>query len=106
MFGRDRINDPDNTMGNASQHHTTPCNTGDQADGRPWWSGKKNPMGWGDDNPRALGDSRPTMHGSKAEYRLVSGTGGIIDRDPRARVPVSGDRPGRNSRGTRPGRRP
>jgi hypothetical protein len=105
MFGRVRVNDPDNTMGNDSQHHTTPCSTEDQANGRPWWAGKKNPMGWGDDNPRAPRDTRPTMHGSQAEWRLMSGTGGVPDRFARGRVPAAGDRPGRNSRGTRPGRK-
>jgi hypothetical protein len=102
---RRRVNDPSGTMGDDRQVHKTPCSTGDQPDGRPWWA-KKNPMGWGNDNPRAVSDSRPTVHGSKAAFRLMSGLGGIIDRDPRGRVPVSGDKPGRNSRGTRPGRRP
>jgi hypothetical protein len=105
MFGRERVNDPFGTMGEDREVHATPCDTGDQPGGRPWWAGKRNPMGWGDDNPRAPRDTRPTMHGSQAEYRLMAGTGGVIDRDPRGRVPVSGDKPGRNSRGTRPGRR-
>jgi hypothetical protein len=100
MFGRDKIVDPFNTMGNDSQHHTTPCDT----EGA-WWA-KKNPMGWGNDNPRAVRDSRPTLHGSKAEFRLMSGIGGIIDRDPRGRVPVSGDKPGRNASKPRGRKRP
>jgi hypothetical protein len=99
-----KVNDPFNTMGNDSQHHKTPCDTDDQADGRPYWAGKKNPMGWGNDNPRAPKDTRPAMHGSKAEWRLMSGVGALIKQDA-TRVPLTGGRPGRNSRGPRPGRK-
>ena len=44
-------------------------------------------MTWGNSNPRVIKhadrtarseDNRPTMHGSKSEWRLMSGTGALI----------------------------
>lgn len=61
-------------------------------------------MAWGSDRPRVIKhadqraqseDNRPTMHGSKAEWRLMSGTGAIINwgLSDDIHVQVSGERP-------------
>lgn len=64
--------EPDETI-----THKTPCNTKDNPDGTPWWTGKKNAMGWGNDNPRTIKKSgqsvwdsgnHPRTHGSKAMW--------------------------------------
>jgi hypothetical protein len=83
-----------------SEHHETPCQHRD--DGGPSWirkdqTGKPNPMGWGSDKPRTVKDTRPTSHGSRAEKKLLSGTG-ALNRQDASKVPLSGDRP----RGNRP----
>ena len=63
--------------------------------------GPKNPMGWGNDDPRVIkragqdprhASHEPTMHGSKSEWRLMSGLGALIKLDA-GRVPLTGDRP-------------
>jgi len=71
--------------GNKNEHHETPCDRG---------TSKHNRMGWGSDKPRAITDTRPTMHGSRAERRLMGGAGALIKQDA-SRVRVTGEGPGR-----------
>jgi hypothetical protein len=80
--------------GSKNEHHETPCKPG----GFGWPANQKNPMGWGNDKPRAVKETRPTMHGSRAERRLASGTGGLIKQSGK-RVKVTGEKPrGRGKR--------
>lgn len=70
-----------------------------------WWA-KPNPMGWGSNEPRVvkranedarLLDRGPKMHGTTAEYRLMSGVGSLI-RLSGDHVQVTGEKPGRQRR--------
>jgi len=94
-------------FGRRDEHHETPCPARD--DGGPSWirrdqSGKPNPMGWGSNAARvvraaggsARGQQRPTMHGSGAEWNLMSGMGSATDwgRDGDPNVHVTGEKPG------------
>ena len=62
--------------------------------------GPRNPMGWGNDDPRKLqknGRHGRTMHGSKPEYKLMSGLGALIKQDA-GKVKVTGEKPGSKQR--------
>ena len=48
----------------------------------------------GNDKPRKLGGKQLKMHGTRAERRLMSGTGALIKRDA-SRVKVTGEKPGK-----------
>jgi hypothetical protein len=74
--------------------------------------GPRNPVGWGNDDPRVIKragrdarseNNRPPMHGSKAEWTLMSGTGAIINWGLGAdlHVNVSGERPDATPEGKR-----
>lgn len=63
--------------------------------------GPRNPMGWGNDDSRVIkregqkpqdAGHLPRMHGSRAEWNLMSGTGALIKLDA-TRVPLTGGRP-------------
>jgi hypothetical protein len=57
-------------------------------------------MGWGNGDPRRLQDKGKhslTMHGSKPERKLMSGTGALIKQDA-SKVKVTGEKPGSKQR--------
>ena len=59
--------------------------------------GPRNPMGWGNDDPRRIRETRPAMHGSRAERKLMSGTGALIKQDA-SKVKVTGEKPAKGNR--------
>ena len=77
--------------GNKSERHETPC---------PKGTTPRNRMGWGSDKPRVVKETRPKMHGTRAERRLASGTGGLIKQDA-TRVRVRSERVRRTAASTR-----
>lgn len=74
--------------GSKNEHHETPCKPG----GFGWPKNQKNPMGWGNDKPRKVSGKQLTMHGTRAERRLMGGKGGLIKNNG-SRVKVTGERP-------------
>lgn len=75
-------------FGSKDEHHETPCERG---------TSPRNRMGWGSDKPRVVKETRPTMHGSRNEQRLMSGTGGLIKWNA-SRVKVTGEKPAKGNR--------
>lgn len=75
-----------------SEHHGDNCRDRSGS----WWT-KPNPMGWGDDSPRKLSGKQLKMHGSRAERRLMNGTGGLIKQSGK-RVKVTGEKPGKRGK--------
>ena len=69
-------------------------------------------MRWGSDKPRVVKhadrdarsqNNRPTMHGSKSEWKLMSGTGAVINwgRNGDIHVNVTGEGPDATPEGNR-----